>query len=251
MTNKRAVMTPFYLNEQTLNTFQQLFEHGGVHFNEKPLAELDTESAHRIIDELYSPEERFAQGFFKYRVDVLKNPEQLAWQNTLEELEHYKKSLKANITDPCVYTVGTEVNTPKGERTYTPVGIYCMRNLAEHERGAELEDALNTLGLADDFAGHKMIVHSFSLLKDFRNLSMLKFIFIAIGLKAIKQQAEHIFFFMSDYRLKSIYTRYGLVFPADLKFRNSEHVIGCYSLTEANMLTLLQEIDRIAAAKHA
>lgn len=236
------------LNEQTFQSFQQLFQHEGVSFCEKPLSELDIPSAHQIIDQLYSPEERFAQGFFKYRVDVLKNPEQLAWKNTLEELEHYKETLKANLDDPCVYTVGTETETTEG-KTYTPVGIYCMRNLKDHERGNELEEALQSLGIADNFLGKKMIVHSFSLLKDFRNLSMLKFIFIAIGLKAIKQQTEHIFFFMSDYRLKSIYTRYGLVFPTDLKFRNSEHVIGCYSLTEANMLTLLQEIDKIAANK--
>lgn len=219
------------------------FQSEGMTFEEIRLCDLPESQAFPLIDNLYSPEERFAQGFYKYKVDILKHPEQLAWQNTLEELEHYKDTLKANHTsDDCVYTVGYR-DTPDGD--YVPVGIYCMRPLETHERGDELTQALTDLGLDDVYAGSKGIVHSFSLLKDFRNLHMLKYIFIAIGIKGLRANYNHLFFFMSDYRLKSIYKRYGLTFPADLKFRNSQHTIGCYSLTEENLSTILGAIQQL------
>ncbi len=240
-------------NQQLLAAFQ-CFESGGLTFEEIPLPKLPKAQGFALIDSLYSPDERFAQGFYKYKVDILKHPEQLAWQNTLEELEHYKETLKAEYdTDDCVYTVGyyeagSQEQTPDN---YIPVGIYCMRPLATHERGEELVQALTDLNLSDTYAGNNAIVHSFSLLKDFRNLEMLKYIFISIGLKALRMGYQHIFFFMSDYRLKSIYKRYGLTFPADLKFRNSQHTIGCYSLTEDNLAYIVTSLQQLLSPPSA
>lgn len=239
-------MSDSNISETFLQEAPHLFQHAGLSFCERPLSKLTKPQAYGLIDKLYSPEERFAQGFYKYKVDVLKHPEELAWANTLEELDHYKTELKSNLSDPCVFTVGTKSMNENDTPVYTPVGIYCMRPLAEHPRGPELQEALNKLTIHPPFDGQKSIVHSFSLLKEFRNLAMLKYIFIAIGIKALKQQVDHLFFFMSDYRLKSIYTRYGLIFPDNLKFKSSEHVIGCYSLVEANILKLMQEFDQLS-----
>lgn len=224
---------------------QGSFQSEGMTFEEVRLCDLPTDQAFKLIDSLYSPEERFAQGFYKYKVDILKHPEQLAWQNTLEELEHYTSTLKANHTsDDCVFTVGYRGGNTD---TYTPVGIYCMRALDAHERGDELQQALEDLQLRSTYAGPKGIVHSFSLLKDFRNLQMLKYIFVAIGIKGLQAGYHHLFFFMSDYRLKSIYKRYGLTFPADLKFRNSQHTIGCYSLTQQNLAVMVSALEQLMA----
>ncbi len=233
-------------NQQLLAAFQR-FESGGLTFEEIPLPKLPKAQGFALIDSLYSPDERFAQGFYKYKVDILKHPEQLAWQNTLEELEHYKDTLKATYdTDDCVYSVGYyKADSDPTPENYVPVGIYCMRPLSTHERGEELLQALADLNLSETYAGNQAIVHSFSLLKDFRNLEMLKYIFISIGLKALKAGYPHIFFFMSDYRLKSIYKRYGLTFPADLKFRNSQHTIGCYSLSEDNLTNIVAALQQL------
>ena len=78
----------------------------GTVFAQKPLGELPERDASALIDALYSPDERFAEGFYKFRVDVLQHPEELAWHNTLEELEHYKTQLKANLADDGMMTLG-------------------------------------------------------------------------------------------------------------------------------------------------
>ncbi len=215
----------------------------GTIFAQKPLSKLPQAEATQLIDALYSPDERFAEGFYKYRVDVLEHPEELAWHNTLEELEHYKTRLKANLADDGMMTLG-EISS---EGHYYPVGMVGFRPLAEHPRGQELLQVLNMLTPAQRYAGNKGMVHSFSLLKKFRSLEMLKYVFLTIALRALQANMAHVFFFFSDYRLKSVYQRYGLDFPDDLKFPSSQHVIGCYSLTEANrnrMATALEMLTQ-------
>ncbi|MDH4379271.1 MAG: hypothetical protein QE263_05145 [Vampirovibrionales bacterium] len=213
----------------------------GTVFAQKPLAELSKSDAVHLIDALYSPDERFAEGFYKYRVDVLKHPEELAWHNTLEELEHYKAQLKANLADDGMITLG-EITA---DGRYHPVGMVGFRPLAEHPRGQELLTVIDTLKPAQRYAGNKGMVHSFSLLKDFRSLEMLKYVFLSIGLRALQAHLAHVFFFFSDYRLKTVYQRYGLDFPEDLKFPSSQHVIGCYSLTEANQNRMAAAIEML------
>jgi len=210
----------------------------GTVFAQKPLAQLPPTDAVKLIDELYSPEERFAEGFYKFKVDVLKHPEALAWHNTLEELEQYKTQIKANLADEGITTLG-EIG-PNGE--YQPVGMIGFRPLADHARGQELQQLIETTMPEYRYQGNRGMVHSFSLLKKFRSLEMLKYVFLTIGLRALQANMAHVFFFFSDYRLKSVYQRYGLDFPEDLRFPNSQHVVGCYSLTAANQARMAQAL---------
>ena len=208
-----------------------LFKVEGQPLIRRRLNQVPEETGFELIHRLYSPDERFAEGFYRYKVDILKHPEKLAWDNTLEELSRYIDELKMNYhQDDCVHTVGMM----QGEE-YLPVGIFCMRPLHEHTRGNEILSAMAELGALERYPGSKAMVHTFSLLKDYRNLTMLKYIFVSIALDAIQQKVDHIFFFMSDYRLKNIYRRYGLEFPLDLKFRDSQHVVGCFPINEVNI----------------
>jgi hypothetical protein len=236
--------TPFFQSSTTLEDLlsrllNEFASSEGIVFAQKPLSELPKVDAVQLIDALYSPDERFAEGFYKFRVDVLKHPEDLAWHNTLEELEHYKAQLKTNVADDGMMTLG-EI-TPEGR--YHPVGMVGFRPLAEHPRGQELLTVIDTLKPEQRYAGNKGMVHSFSLLKDFRSLEMLKYVFLSIGLRALQAHMAHVFFFFSDYRLKTVYQRYGLDFPEDLRFPSSQHVIGCYSLTEANRNRMATAIE--------
>ncbi len=208
-------------------------------FEKLPLSQIPPGQAIQLIKDLYSPEERFAKGFLKYRINVLKNPEELAWNNTLEELEHYIEYFSNRLDADGIYTIGyrDEFNN------FVPVGMYCFKPLSDHPRGDELLKALSDENLDEHYSGQKAILHSFSLLNDFRNLESLKYVFILIALEALEKDFEHIFFFMSDYRLKSIYKRYGLEFP-EIAFEKSRHVIGCYTLNETN-------VEKIASVLYA
>ncbi|MFN8615221.1 MAG: hypothetical protein U0003_04850 [Vampirovibrionales bacterium] len=216
----------------------------GIAFAQKPLGDLSEHQAHQLIDALYSPDERFAEGFYKYRVDVLKNPEALAWHNTLEELEHYKHQLKTSWHDAGLITVGICHHDDE----YEPVGLIGFRPLADHPRGQELLHVIEALPDPLRYAGNKGMVHSFSLLKQYRGLEALKYVFVTIGLRALQAHMAHVFFFFSDYRLKTVYQRYGLDFPEELKFPSSAHVIGCYSLTETNQQAIVQALSLLADA---
>ncbi len=202
----------------------------GAGFSLKRLPELSAERSDTLIDALYAPEERFAQGFFKFRKDVLKQSEEEARQATQDECRHYIHHFKESRDDPNIFVLCTRHN---GEEQ--PVGMFCLRPLDSHPRGADVLDALQRLDLTERYAGDKGIVHSFSLLKGYRDLQMLKFVFVSIAVESLKRDHAHLFFFMSDHRLKSIYQRYGLEFPLDLMFRDSRHSVGCYSLSPDNL----------------
>ena len=49
-----------------------------------------------------------------------------------------------------------------------------------------------------------------------------QYTFLQIALNALRGGYKHIFFFMSDFRLGTIYKRFGLEFP-DLSFHDSHH----------------------------
>ncbi|MGE0201105.1 MAG: hypothetical protein AB7P76_09065 [Candidatus Melainabacteria bacterium] len=215
---------------------------GGEHFCRKPLAGLPAPQACDLIDKLFSPDERFAKAFFKYWSDVLKHPENLAWKNTIEELETYATALKNNLADPYVYSVGYLTDEQEPE-SYVPVGIYAFRPLEDHQRGPEIIHVLDQMPSSEQYEGRRSMMHTFSLLKDYRNLHMLKYIFVTVGFEALRQGYQHIFFFMSDYRLKSVYKRYGLEFPENLKFEDTHHTIGVYSLTDANIAKIMAVIN--------
>lgn len=238
------------LNQDLLKTFQEGFHSHGLTFEEKLFCDLPQQQAFDLVDTLYGPDERFAQVFYNYRIKLLGHSHEEATQSTQAELAHHIAAIKSTYkTDRHVFAVGYR---PEAQETdalppeYRPVGLYCMRPVLEHERGQDLLDALSDLNMDTQYAGKKALVHSFCLLKDFRNLHMLKYIFINIGLKAVRDEYAHLFFFFSDHRLKGIYERYGLTFPADLKFRNSQHAIGCFSMTEANMARIHHAIEQLA-----
>jgi len=241
---------PSVINQEWLKAFQEGFHSHGLTFEEKLFCDLPQPQAFALVDKLYGSDERFAQVFYNYRINHLGHSPEEAAISTQAELAHHIAAIKkAYQSDRHVYAVGYRPDTSDDARgpasSYHPVGLYCMRPVLDHERGQDLLDALNDLNMDAHYDGKKALVHSFCLLKDFRNLHMLKYIFINIGLKAVRDDYAHLFFFFSDSRLKGIYERYGLTFPADLKFRNSQHFIGCFSMTEANLARIHHAIEQM------
>jgi len=205
-----------------------------------PLSSLPEDQAIDLCGQLFSPQERFAQGFYRYWREVLNQPEELAWQSTLNDLEANIELLTSNLADPHMYTVGCEE-----QGVYVPAGIFGFRALHEHKNGEQLLHVIQENGLRQTYPGNLAIAHSFSALNGQRNLVLMKYAFLCIVLNAIEQGFQHIFFFMSDHRLGPIYkraaARWGerrrvfLTFPEHLAFPDSKRLVGCYSLTPEHL----------------
>lgn len=203
-----------------------------------PLSKLCKTTAAKFCKQLYSPEERFAQGFYRYHHQILNIPEEEAWQHTLNELQSYVSSLIQDLDDPHYHTIGFYQH---GE--YAPIGLYGFRSLEEHPIGHKLLQNMTETGLINEYPGKLGIAHSYSALNGYRNRVLMKFAFLMIALQALAQQYQYIFFFMSDHRLGPIYKRFGLEFPAELTFPDSKHLVGCYSITPEHLLDI-QEVAR-------
>ncbi len=192
-----------------------------------PLCELPQDEALALCRKLYSPNERFAQGFYRYRLDTLHMPEAQAWQETLDELEKNIQRLTENLHDPKVETIGFN---QQGQ--YVPVGLYAFRPLQEHPTGKKLIQNLEEKNLMHFYPGSLAIAHSFSALNGYRSRFLMKYAFALIALKALQGNVSTIFFFMSDHRLGPIYKRFGLEFPEHLEIPGSKHLVGCYTFTD-------------------
>ncbi|MBX2860040.1 MAG: hypothetical protein KTR14_02315 [Vampirovibrio sp.] len=203
-----------------------------------PLNRLPEADAKQLIEKLYHPDERFAQGYLKYRMDVLGLPKEEAWESTQKELRENIDHWLSNLTDPQMHTVGML----DGD-VYTPVGLYGFRELKEHKKGVTLLGVIREQNLASELQGKLGICHSLSILDAYRSLTSLRCMFLFVATEAIEKNYDHIFFYMSDHRLKGIYERFGLVFPENLRFPDTKHLVGYYSLTPENLETIRQEMD--------
>lgn len=208
-------------------------------YQSMPLSQLPTEDAIAFCKQLYAPEERFAQGFYRYHRDIIGLPEKEAWDATIEELNEYVDRLINNLDDPRNRTVGFDQHG-----YYTPVGLYGFRALSEHFTGQKLIQTLNDTGLIQHYPGNLAIAHSFSALSGYRNRAFMKYVFLLIALEALENDFQHIFFFMSDYRLGPIYKRYGLEFPPNLTFPDSKHLVGCYRLTPEHLEDIRSTLEQ-------
>ncbi len=195
-----------------------------------PLCEMSREQAIDFCKALYSPEERFSLGFYRYWRDIINLPEEEAWQYTLDELDEYLERLLSNLDDPNYHSIGFNRH---GE--YVPVGMYGFRALQDHSAGQKLYQSMQERGILENYPGKLAIAHSYSALNGYRNRVLLKYAFLLIALEAIQHNYKHIFFFMSDYRLESVYKRFGLEFPKELTFSDSQHLVGCYNITTEHL----------------
>lgn len=204
-------------------------------YHSVPFAQLEQSALTALCNQLFEPDERFCQGYYRYWRYILNQSKEEAWQNALTECDETLTHLLQNLQDPYMHTVGF---VPQ-EETYVPVGIFGFRELSLHPQGQKLYATLEQKRLLNEYEGPLAIAHTYSSLKKYRNLFMLKYAFLHVGLQALERGFKHIFFFMSDFRLGTIYTRFGLEFPEHLSFQDSCHLVGCYSLTDYNVEQIL------------
>jgi hypothetical protein len=190
------------------------------------LSQLPKEQAVEFCQGLYSPEERFAKGFYRYWKDVLNMTDEEALAATHRELETYTQGMLDNLDDPYFQTIGFNQ-----QGTYIPVSIYSLRPLESHATGSKLLQGLQESGHIKHYPGNLAIAHSFSTLSGYRTRFLMKYAFTLIAIEALAKNYNYIFFFMSDHRLGPIYQRYGLEFPPELKIPDSQHLVGYYSIS--------------------
>ena len=206
----------------------------GLLYKTVPLCKLPREEALILIKRLFSIEERFARSFYRYWHEVMKQPEEQAWESTRQEVQDYIDQLSNNLEDPYYHTIGCVE-----EGVYVPVGLYGFRDLEKHPIGPKLQQSLDSNPeLTEKYQGNLAIAHAMSMLDGHRHIQMLRYAFLLIGLEALERDIKHIFFFMSDYRLERVYTRFGLDFPSNLKLPDTKHLVGCYTLNEKHIVDI-------------
>lgn len=210
-----------------------------LYYQSVSLHELPRDNAVKFCKQLFHPEERFSLSFYRYWREVLNMPEEEAWQATLDELKMYLDNLLANMDDPYFHTIGFNQHNE-----YIPIGLYGFRALEKHAIGPKLMQTLAKPELAGRYEGNLAIAHSFSALNGYRNRLLMKYAFLMIALEALQNDYQHIFFFMSDYKLGPIYQRFGMEFPEDLKLPDSQHLVGSYSITPDNIAIIQQVADQ-------
>lgn len=194
-----------------------------------------------LIKKIYGPDERIAQGYFRLKHVTEGLDEAEARKAAQAELDFQINHLCNNLNDPDMYTLGYSKTPSKGHQTitvpedYEPIGIFGFRALNSHAKGKKLIENLSAKGILEKAPESYALAHAYSALNQYRGLDVLKYVFTAIGLKALEQGYEDIFFFMSDHRLKDIYGRYGLNFPDEFKFDDSMHLIGHYPLNDEHV----------------
>ena len=212
----------------------------GLLYKTVPLCKLPREEALTLIKRLFSIEERFARSFYRYWREVLNQPEEQAWESTRQEVQEYIDQLSNNLEDPYYHTIGCVE-----DGVYTPVGLYGFRDLDKHPTGSKLRQSLDANPELDEkYQGNLAIAHAMSMLDGHRHIQMLRYAFLLIGLEALARGIKHIFFFMSDYRLERVYTRFGLDFPSNLKLPDTKHLVGCYTLNEKH-ITDIHNVEKL------
>lgn len=209
----------------------------------RDLSRLPACDAEELIMRLYGPDERFVQGFYRYRVDVLGHAEDVALASALQEGAAYAADMIENLGDPYMRAIGFEE-----DGCFRPVGIYGFRPLEAHQAGQKVIKTLHENELGNRYPGPLALTHSLSVINGERNLGILRYGFLLVALEAVELGYEHIFFFMSDHRLKRIYKRFGLEFPDELHFSDSKRLIGSYTIGPTQRRQICEAIDNYSLA---
>ncbi len=211
-----------------------------MQLHERALATLPEAEATRLIRALFAPGERFSRAFHHYWKNVLGQDEATACQSTLAELGSVARALIGNLGDRDMHTIGLA-----GANGYQPIGIFGYRALSAHGHGRKLAEVIASTHLRARY-GHGAthgIAHCVGILDAHANLDVLKTIFVSIARKALARGHRHLFFFTSDHRLKGLYRRFGMVFPPDLGFADSQHLVGSFDLGAVDNLARVVEIE--------
>lgn len=230
-TSPPSAMEQSKMMTQSLETNQELVYHT------VPLMQLPQGQAFALIDKLCEPQERFYKAFYRYWADVLHQPEPEAHESTRKEVQEYVDLLKtAHPTDPYFHSVGF-----LGDEGYTPVGLYGFRPLEAHSHGPKFFEIFERHAeLKQKYQGNLAMAHAFSVLDGHRNRLMLRYAFVLIAQEALKKDINHIFFFMSDYKLERVYKRYGLEFPENLRFSDTKHSVGSYTINAESKVAIIE-----------
>ena len=86
------------------------------------------------------------------------------------------------------------------------------------------------------------MAHAVALLDEYSRRGALERILLSIARKALDGGFSFVFFFSSDDRLKSLYRRFGMVFPPDLRFPDTAHLVGVYDPANPRNLERMRRI---------
>ena len=196
-------------------------------YAEMPLSRLPRATAHRLIDQLFARDQRFARCFHRYWRDTMGMTDAAAARATSDELVTSAAVLRADLADPYVHTIGIT-----HDLGYEPVGMYAVRPLAAHPVGRRL-DATMPAGTAGAGA-RRGIVHAVAIRDDHAGLTALRTAFVGIARRAVEQDLDVLYFYSSDHRLAGVYKHFGMDFPEALVLPGSRHLVGRYQLRRAD-----------------
>jgi hypothetical protein len=186
---------------------------------EMPLSRLPRATAHRLIDQLFAPEQRFARCFHRYWRDTMGMSEAAAARATRDELATSAGVLRADLADPFVHTIGVT-----HDLGYEPVGIYAVRPLTAHPIGRRLDATMPAR--APGTGARRGIVHAVAIRDDHAGLTALRTAFVGVARKAVEQDLDVLYFYSSDHRLAGVYKHFGMEFPEGLALPGSRHLVG-------------------------
>jgi hypothetical protein len=214
-------------------------------YRERPLCSLSRASATALVDRLHAPDQRFARAFYRYWHEQLGHSAEEAARRTAAELDQAAQGLLDDFGDPRVHTIGFE-----REARYEPFGIFAFRDLQEHARGAVL--ARQILYSRVRYPGRIGIGHSVALLDAEATREALTWVLLSIAQKALAGAYSFVFFFSSDLRLAGLYRRFGMEFPADLRFPDSAHLVGVFDVkAPANLARVARASERFGIERIA
>ncbi|HUQ01352.1 MAG TPA: hypothetical protein VM261_02600 [Kofleriaceae bacterium] len=210
-----------------------------------PLSRLPRATAHRLIDQLFAPDQRFARCFHRYWRETMGMNDAAATRATQDELATSAGVLRADLADPFVHTLGVaptselrslEPGPHKFVGThdlgYEPVGMYAVRPLAAHAVGKKLDA---TMPAGTPGAGARRgLVHAVAIRDDHAGLTVLRTAFVGIARKAVEQDLDVLYFYSSDHRLAGVYKHFGMDFPEGLALPGSRHLVGRYQVHRAD-----------------
>lgn len=206
-------------------------------FIERPLATLPTEHADRFVRALFAPEQRFARAYQYWFQTVQGHNEATAKLETRVELHTASQRLLSNLADPALHTVGFQKVAANWQdagsaAAYQPVGLFGYRALGELPMGAEIEHRIATTNLRERCTGPLGIAHCVGILDErgYQRLDVLKTIFLSLAHKAERAGHGQLFFYTPDHRLRGLYAKFGMEFPAELQLPNRKHLVGMFDL---------------------
>lgn len=204
-------------------------------FIERPLATLPVDHAERFVRAMFAPDQRFARAYHDWFRTVAGHDEPTAKLSTRVELHKASDSLLASLADPNIHTIGFQKVAANwqdagGAASYQPIGLFGYRALDELPFGAEIADRIATTSLRTRCTRASGIAHCVGILDEHGSLDVLKTIFLSIAHKAQAAGHDQLVFFTPDRRLRGLYARFGIEFPAELQLPAEKHLVGMFDL---------------------